>query len=95
MSLDESVVRANYESAIFSLAHGLPPEDLYEAMQIYALKDELEVAQGIREAIADFLHAHGKQNCKVKPIVLQEEWYGEGDLPEGYIDEGYEDIDED
>ena len=92
--LDKELVDLNYRSALFSMAHGVDPRDLAEAMEGYALNDELEVAEGIRNAIADYLWCSDKQNCRVKPVVLQEEWYGEEDMDdEGYVDDGYEDLD--
>lgn len=89
MSFEIEILQAQYEAAIFSLAHGVETDVMLESMKMLADNDLLEEAEGIRLAVIDFEYNKGKQNCSVKPVILQEEedWGG-------YVDEGYEGIED-
>ena len=87
--LDQEIILAQHEATIFSLAHGVSVDVMLDSMAMLALEGYLEEAEGIRLGVSDYLYKHKGQNCTVKPLVLQdaEQW-------EGYVDEGYEGIED-
>jgi len=60
MSLDTELVQFNYESGLMSLASGLEPEILIVIMEQMAEEGDLEVAQGMKQALEDWLYAHAQ-----------------------------------
>lgn len=67
--MDKELIELNYESSIFSLAHGLDPDLMIEVMNTSAEENDFEIAEGMRLALVDYLSSVGKHNCKIKPII--------------------------
>jgi len=67
--MDQDLITLNYEAALLSLAIGLPAEDMIEMMEDHALNDDLEIAQGYKLALEDYLSKENTFNCKVNPIT--------------------------
>ena len=65
--MDKDLVIMNYEAALLSLAIGLPAEDMIEMMEEHAFNDDLEIAQGYKLALEDYLSKENTFNCKVNP----------------------------
>ena len=53
--MDKDLIRMNYESAIFSLAYGVTPEIMITVMEDNAIDNEFDAAEGIKQALVDFL----------------------------------------
>tara|TARA_R100000541_G_scaffold37467_1_gene45348 strand:- start:16 stop:222 length:207 start_codon:yes stop_codon:yes gene_type:complete len=67
--MDKDLVIMNYEAALLSLAIGLPAEDMIEMMEEHAFNDDLEIAQGYKLALEDYLSKENTFNCKVNPTT--------------------------
>jgi len=67
--MDNDLVTLNYQAALLSLAMGVSAEVMIEIMEEHAYNDELEIAQGYKTALEDFLSKENTFNCKVFPII--------------------------
>lgn len=67
--MDIDLIALNYEAALLSLALGVPAQDMIEMMDEHASNDDLEVAQGYKLALEDYLSKENTFNCKVNPVT--------------------------
>ena len=67
--MDIDLIALNYEAALLSLALGVPAQALIEMMDEHASNDDLEVAQGYKLALEDYLSKENTFNCKVNPVT--------------------------
>jgi hypothetical protein len=67
--MDKDLIILNYEAALLSLSIGLPAEDMIEMMEEHALNDDLEIAQGYKLALEDYLSKERTFNCSVRPVI--------------------------
>tara|TARA_R110000744_G_scaffold16476_1_gene45390 strand:+ start:831 stop:1043 length:213 start_codon:yes stop_codon:yes gene_type:complete len=67
--MDTDLVTLNYEAALLSLSIGLPAEDMIEMMEEHAFNDDLEIAQGYKLALEDYLSKENTFNCRVNPVI--------------------------
>ena len=67
--MDKDLIILNYEAALLSLSIGLPAEDMIEMMEEHASNDDLEIAQGYKLALEDYLSKENTFNCRVTPVT--------------------------
>ena len=81
--LDQVELQAQYEAAMFSMAHQVDYGTMILLMQYFADNDEFGAAEGVRLAIADHRWNVGKQHCRATGLDItfepeEEEGYNDG-----------------